>query len=226
MPKIIDWESRFNFIAAEMKAFRNERGMWPTLRELADWVGWNIGQTRYTLNRLAEAGLIVRPTKRSSGGARGYRPTGVEPEIDLETIRTALEAEDITGAVLAYIGAAPGCTVRQVARALGIKWGRANYHIQKLRVQGFLGGEPGKQGALTLAQPGADPNRLDWRQIWVHETLAFVRENPGCTVQDLVTATGLTKLGVRSRMRTLHRAGLVRVESRGRGSENHYFVIG
>jgi predicted transcriptional regulator len=90
-------------------------------------------------------------------------------------------------------------------------------------MEGALNNPAGRQRALRAVQAGDE--KLDWRSMWVQETLAAVGHAPGCDNQALAEMLRISLRTVRLRMWKLEQAGLVGVDLRGRGNKRHYFLV-
>lgn len=125
----------------------------------------------------------------------------------------ALFENPVRKRVSAYVRANPGATIMEVRNAVGIAWGTAVYHLERLERSGELVGERRgnhhryfqantpearqRVGLSTLQQPNA------------YNLARAIAENPGIHQKGLCDGLGLNNPAASKHLRKLRDAGLV-----------------
>jgi predicted transcriptional regulator len=142
--------------------------------------------------------------------------------------RSPLTSQEIEGApvrreILKLVRAKPGIPISEVRARLDLGWGSLYYHIQKLELAGYL--EVCSVGRLNLLYPpGADHARHAKAVSFLRGDTAMriaeaILAEPGCSVPDLIAATGESPRVVYYHVKRLAEIGVVTSASRLRHVE-------
>lgn len=104
--------------------------------DLVDACGVSYGRTAYHLRMLVREQVL---RIRTIDGTKHYFPY-VAPQVDEEQVRLQRLAHTrkVPGRILMLLQRAPGVSVSDIARALGLSPGHAHYHISRLRDHGLI----------------------------------------------------------------------------------------
>lgn len=117
------------------------------------------------------------------------------------------------------VRASPGSGAREVQRLAGTAWGETVYHLERLTTSGLLHRESSghQDHYFVAAVPLADRALLKLsRSPSARRLLVALVEEPGATVPDLESSTGLSAGRISIHLRRLVEVGVIRSGRRGR----------